>query len=99
MFVRYISHEIRTPLNAVSMGLQFLKEDMVARKESEERMETIEEVQHSLSVSLEVLNDLLLYDKLEGGHLQLEFAEIPAYSFTKKTLKPFYLQVMCSVRT
>ena len=94
MFVRYISHEIRTPLNVVSMGLQYLKENISdTNNNSEERVETVTDIQNSLDVSLEVLNDLLLYDKLESGHLQLEFSDIPFYSFVKDTLKPFQLQV------
>ena len=93
MFVRYISHEIRTPLNTVLMGLQVVHEELTADGAGRDRLETIKDVESSCEIAINILNDLLVFDKLEAGILKLEITSLPAYSFIEETIKPFYLQV------
>jgi signal transduction histidine kinase len=92
MFVRYIAHEVRTPLNTAIMGLQALAEDL--QPVSQENLDTVMEVKDSCNIAVEVLNELLLFDKLENGNLLLEKTTVNALSFIKHTIKPFHMQVI-----
>jgi signal transduction histidine kinase/CheY-like chemotaxis protein len=80
-FVRFISHEIRTPLNTVSVGLQLIFENLVAQQGGEaladDMLELTTDVQSSTAIAVSVLNDLLNFDKLEAG--ELEIAHEPVY--------------------
>ena len=94
VFVRYVSHEIRTPLNTVCMGLKLLAKDIQDNKRSlQENLKTIRDVEHSCQISLNILNDLLDYEKLEAGILKLDKAKVPAWPFLFGAISPFYLQV------
>jgi hypothetical protein len=89
-FVRYVSHEIRTPLNTVSMGLKLIQ-DLRYREQwtqeeiekgvaptDEDLFEMADEVKESCDIAINILNDLLLYEKMEGGLLVLERQKEPA---------------------
>lgn len=67
-FVRYVGHEIRTPLNTVYMGLELL-EIMVENNPhvEEDAAQTVQELRDSCKVAVELLNELLLYEKIEAG--------------------------------
>ena len=70
-FVREISHEIRTPLNCAYIGLDILTDsnlDMTAK----DNKESLKDIKESLQEAIEILNQLLLFDKLESGTLQVE---------------------------
>ncbi|KAJ1416956.1 histidine kinase-like ATPase, partial [Ochromonadaceae sp. CCMP2298] len=42
--------------------------------------------------AVDVLNDLLNYDKIESGSLQLEFSMVPVWNVLQRTFKTFVLQ-------
>ena len=69
LFVRYISHEIRTPLNVVLSGLNLYKD--IASLDSESAS-LIDDIRFSCLVAIDILNDFLLYEKMEGDALQLD---------------------------
>eukprot|EP01041_Mallomonas_annulata_P012015 gene12015-25174_t len=54
-----------------------------------ELLSTLKEIQASCDVAVEILNDLLAYEKLEAGIMTLEAKEIQIWSFIKETLRPF----------
>ena len=96
MFVRYVSHEIRTPLNTVVLGLNYLKkqselDDNVMDKDV---IDVVEEVRMSCDAAIDILNDLLTYEKLDGGLLQTYFKPEPAFDFVLEVTKAFRLQVL-----
>ena len=97
MFVRYVSHEIRTPLNTVFLGLKFLRDELAADVMRGERdgsmLATVDDIQSSCEVAVNILNDLLTYEKLEGGILQTQMKRIDACAFVRETVRPFVLQV------
>lgn len=67
-YVRYISHEIRTPLSATVMGLRVL--DDTLRQQNvcdDDTFDTLKDVQSSCTAALDILNDLLSFNKLESG--------------------------------
>jgi signal transduction histidine kinase len=85
MFVRYVSHEIRTPLNTVSMGLKLLQSLKNPTKSHHHHhassssvfdqngaFDMVDEIKESCDIAIDILNDLLLYEKLEGGILSLD---------------------------
>ena len=87
-FVRLVSHEIRTPLNTVTMGLKLLEEQIRSSvisatdipldiqkqidDHSEESLDLMKDIQGNTTIAISVLNDLLQYDKIQMGQLQLE---------------------------
>ena len=96
MFMRYISHEIRTPLNTVCMGLQLLLRQ--AEKKCDVSLDdqttgVVRDLQSSCSDAIEVLNDLLTYDKIEDGALQLDKIRLDVRDFVARTIHAFRLQV------
>ena len=68
-YVRYISHELRTPLSAANSGLQMLQEELSATASTnpvdEERLDTLNDVCSAISTTVDILNDLLTFEKLE----------------------------------
>jgi signal transduction histidine kinase len=94
MFVRYVSHEIRTPLNTVSLGLHLVNSMMQKREEEQRHedeasgiqnevvvlpeRQVVEEIMESCDEALTILNDLLMYEKMEdGGGFVLDKKEEP----------------------
>jgi signal transduction histidine kinase/CheY-like chemotaxis protein len=106
MFVRYVSHEIRTPLNTVSMGLELLQSclsDDSAQGPTRTATtaegfdvhgmrDMIAEVKESCDIAVNILSDLLLYEKLEGGILALEKRCEPALAVVYDAVKTFKIQ-------
>ena len=93
MFVNHISHEIRTPLNAVKMGLQVLEVEIKNDKHSAECLKTLSEISKASEVVMEIVNDFLLFDKIESGKMQLELEQLEALIFVKESIDPLLVQV------
>ena len=51
------------------------------------------DVESQCEIAIEILNDLLHVEKIEGGTFTLEGGAIPAWSLISRTVKPFQLQV------
>ena len=110
-FVRYISHEIRTPLNTVYMGIQLLTVEIkkafeqknesgdISKRLSSAR-ESCENILHdineSVCISMNILNDLLLIDKIEEGTIRLEMKPINAYELFRSYIQHFNVQAQFS---
>lgn len=97
VFVRHVSHEIRTPLNTTILGLKLLENELNCA-DKEERDETylvdlIADVNSSCVIACDILNDLLLYEKIDGGLVSLEASEHNAWDFVVDVLKVFRIQV------
>ena len=93
MFVRHISHEIRTPLNAARMGLLLVKDELASGRSRQDCLTTLSEVSKASDVVLEVVNDFLLFDKIESGTLVLDTSRLNMMMFVEETLEPMRLQV------
>lgn len=104
-FVRFISHEIRTPLNTVCMGLELLQAELKAPKGLEGDKQAAEEdinfwlnvtedTNENAHVAVEILNDLLNYDKLETGTLELETEPVLIWDLVEKTVNQFGIQAV-----
>ena len=79
--MQYISHEARGPLQVANIGLELQLRDLddagadwpeERRDWLKERREQVVEVMQACSLAQEALNDMLTFDKLENGMLELE---------------------------
>ena len=78
-YVQYISHELRTPLNTAFLGLKLLTRDLNPSNSPEDLAlyDTLCDINISCKTAVDILNDLLSYEKLESGILKLNKEEIP----------------------
>jgi signal transduction histidine kinase len=92
--VRYISHELRTPLNTAFLGLKLLTDDMAISDDPKdaERYDTLRDVNLSCKAALDILNDLLCFDKLESGILELHKQDKEVLPFVADCLAMFAAQ-------
>ncbi|WP_306641349.1 hybrid sensor histidine kinase/response regulator [Sanyastnella coralliicola] len=67
-FLSTMSHEIRTPMNAV-IGIAHL---MLEEELNEDQRHKMESLRFSANNLLEILNDILDFNKIESGKLELE---------------------------
>mmetsp|Transcript_2763 Transcript_2763/g.4166 ORF Transcript_2763/g.4166 Transcript_2763/m.4166 type:complete len:892 (+) Transcript_2763:64-2739(+) len=91
-FVRYVSHEIRTPLTIAKLGLQLLDSEIGKLEGSADAVQSLQDCISSIDIAVSILNDLLSYEKLESGILELYRNFVVASSFFLQAVKPFYLQ-------
>jgi signal transduction histidine kinase len=96
--IRFISHEIRTPLNAASMGLHILKRELERYQDGKQIdyrdiITVVEEIDNACDASLEILNDVLTYEKVDAGILVLHKSKLTAYSILSDCIRIFVLQV------
>ena len=90
-YVRYISHELRTPLNTAFLGLKLLTSELKASKSPDDiaRYDTLCDVNMSCTAALDILNDLLCYEKLESGRMDLHAENVCVLSFLSDCLSLF----------
>jgi len=74
------------------MGLKLLKEELLHIGNAE-CMAIINDTQESCFVAIEILNDMLTYDKMKSGLLTLEKKKISPASFIESVVTPFNAQV------
>lgn len=91
-FLRYMSHELRTPLNTVSLGLKCLKRELQVIQRHESFLETIDDIQKSVDISVDKLNQMLIHDKVGSGILHLERKHMDPWPFLKRCISPFLIQ-------
>lgn len=106
-FVRYISHEIRTPLNVVLVGLQMLKKmeegkeaDTIQQQhitpeptEKSPIMSITDDSLEACYVAVNILNELLIFDRIEEGGFHLDAKEIAIGGVIQAATKLFDVQV------
>mmetsp|Transcript_953 Transcript_953/g.2067 ORF Transcript_953/g.2067 Transcript_953/m.2067 type:complete len:1145 (-) Transcript_953:360-3794(-) len=91
-FVRYIGHEIRTPLTVVKLGLKLALADARTLGASEDFINNISDCEDSVDVAVAILNDLLAYEKLDSGILEMFKEIIVVVPFVIRSLRPFVKQ-------
>ena len=99
--MRYISHELRTPLNTAFLGLKLLTSELKTSEDPRdvERYDTLCDVNMSCMAAVDILNDLLCYEKLESGILELHKENIVVEPFLKNCISMFSVQAKeCGVK-
>ena len=97
-YVRYISHEVRTPLSATLMGLRLMLDDYKKSNPrpgsiDADRLDTLQDINSSCVSALDILNDLLCFNKLEAGLLELNKEIVCPGAFVKESVAMFNVQV------
>lgn len=64
----------------------------------ESLLDLIHDTSQSCNIAIEILNDLLLYEKIDGGLLALDSHEVLLWPFVLDVLKLFDVQVNFSAR-
>lgn len=110
LFVRYISHEIRTPMNMVNMGLTVLRHEMVKLVDCIAQTDNladsplgsiadsvgslIVEIEHNADSAVQVLDDLISYDKVIMNALEMDLClEHDICQLLQDTIRQFNLQI------
>jgi two-component system, sensor histidine kinase len=93
-YVRHISHELRTPLNTAFLGLRLLSNELKESKDPKdiERYETLRDVNLSCTAAVDILNDLLCYEKLQSGMLDLHKEHVTVDLLLRECVSMFSVQ-------
>ena len=98
-FIRFISHEVRTPLNIALLGLDCLSNYVSDQKDaaSEDAMVTLAEIKDACKSSVDILDDVLNFDKLTNGVMNLNLVCERAKRFTNNAVYAFKMMVRKSI--
>jgi PAS domain S-box-containing protein len=77
-FLAMMSHELRTPLNAIG-GYVELMQLGIAGPVTPKQLEYLGRVRGSQEHLLSIINDLLNYSRIEGGHVSYDIAPVPLH--------------------
>lgn len=93
-YVRYISHELRTPLNTTFLGMRLLIKEFKRSNDPRDLgyFETLNDMSLSCNAALDILNDLLCFEKLESGILDLHKQDVLIVPFIRECVSMFAVQ-------
>jgi hypothetical protein len=93
-FYYFENQELRTPLNTAYLGLKLLTDDFKSSRSGKdmERYDTLFDVNRSCEAAIDILNDLLCFEKLESGILKLHKEEIMVQPYLSDCLSMFEVQ-------
>ena len=80
-------------MNTAVIGLGFLQEQLSVTCSDNTHQETVRDIAYSCDKAMVVLNEVLLWDKLEKGILALELEPLSPYVFVVEVVNPFHIQV------
>jgi PAS domain S-box-containing protein len=75
-FLAVMSHELRTPLNSIAGYTELLEMGLRGPVTREQRAD-LAKIRRSQRHLLGLINDLMNFAKLETGHVELEFSNVP----------------------
>lgn len=90
-FVRYISHELRTPLSIVINGLELVKEQVTNGSSADDSLELLHELKGACLTGVDILNELLDYEKLESGLARMDKSVQDPLPLIEATIAPFMM--------
>lgn len=85
-FLSHMGHELRTPLNGI-IGATNLLSNKVILKEQEEEFGI---VKYCSTHMLHLINNILDYNKIEAGQLEIHLIQINLKQLLEKSALPFY---------
>ena len=97
--MRYFSHEVRTPLNSVYVGVTIMLNELNRLVQQEQGnnqglLETAVDAQQSCQFTVDILNGMILYDRLLSGLVTLEKCMFDPWKLVCDATNPFRIQVM-----
>lgn len=93
-FVASVSHELRTPLTSISGSLSLLSSGLLGQLDPESK-EAVEIAERNSKRLLNLINDILDYERLEKGNLEMRFDNLALPSVVLRaveTIQPVALQ-------
>ena len=75
------------------MGLELLERELEGSNPSEEAKDALVETRAACELSLNILNELLAYEKLDSGIMTLSLSVVQSWSFLNQVIRPFCLHV------
>ena len=84
-FIKFISHELRSPMGVILSGVELLANLQL----TEEQAEHMDDIRVSSAVVVDILDDLLLYEKIERGQIEMNFRVVRAYSLFRRIVDEF----------
>jgi signal transduction histidine kinase len=75
-FLNSMSHELRTPLNAIGGYVELLRMGLRGPVTEEQRHD-LERIGKSQRHLLPLINDILNYSRIEGGHVEFQLEPVP----------------------
>ena len=76
------------------MGLKLLQRELFNNKlTAEDKLLMMRDIQSSLNIAIDILNDLLNYEKLDAGIMKLDLESLSVWPLIHESITPFYLQV------
>ncbi len=91
-FLANISHELRTPLNAIIGFSDIMKSRTFGPIGSDKYGEYAEDIHHSGTFLLNVINDVLDMSKIEAGRLKLQPEEMHIHTLVNESLRIIQVQ-------
>ncbi|MFD0915844.1 PAS domain-containing sensor histidine kinase [Pseudahrensia aquimaris] len=91
-FLANISHELRTPLNAIIGFSDIMQTRMFGPLGSDKYLEYAQDIHHSGTFLLGVINDVLDMSKIEAGRFQLDPVEVRVDELMDETLRFIKMQ-------
>lgn len=101
--VRHVSHEVRTPLNTAAVGAEILEMELAAlTQELSDKgitmpplpLEIVKGIRDACGSALEVVNELLTFEKIAAGLMTLDVAPIPIFEFLQNAAKLQFLPAL-----
>ena len=93
--IRFVSHEVRTPLNTIALAGDLLQEKFLRGLHGQDSLHIVSDIREACQGMLRILDDMLVYDKIEGGMLQLQLERKPInlVTFIESIINSFRDQV------
>jgi signal transduction histidine kinase len=87
--VRHVGHEIRTPLNIIGVGTDVLLKELqqLGPAIPPSILEVVEGIEEASTAALEVVNELLMFEKLAAGMTTIDTAPTYIVRFIEKAMK------------
>jgi len=92
-FAAMVSHELRTPLTAILEGVN-LVHDGTFGKINQDQKEVLNIAKRNVERLSRLINDVLDFQKLETGHMQLDLQKIELNPLCCETLESFKIQAV-----
>ena len=84
-FVSMVSHEFRTPLCVINTAASLL-EDYSAKMTGEERTEHTQQIEHAVDRMAQMMEDLLVHEKLQTGKMECTPALVDMEAFCRELI-------------
>jgi two-component system sensor histidine kinase/response regulator len=86
--VRHVGHEIRTPLNIIGVGTDVLLKELkqLGPAIPSSILEVVEGIEEASTAALEVVNELLMFEKLAAGMTTIETVPTRIVRFIEKAM-------------